>query len=153
MALLVGLRKALKLISIPTIIYFAVLGILMVFRLSYFGYPLPNTYYAKVSPSILINLKVGFEYFLSYLNSGFLSGLVIFSILVFFTKDLYALITSKRPRTGEPVSTSSILKNFALGVICLAGLLLPILPGGDHFKSFRFYQPIYPLLVVYLLVS
>jgi len=152
-AFMVGLRKALKLIAVPTITYITVLVGLTVFRLSYFGYPLPNTYYAKVSPSILFNLKVGFEYFLSYLNSGFLIGLVIFSTLVFFSRDLYALINLLRQRKVLSDEASVTLKNFSLGMICLAGLLLPILPGGDHFKSFRFYQPIYPLLVVYLLVS
>jgi hypothetical protein len=153
MVTMVNIRKGLKLIAIPTITYFAILGALTIFRLSYFGYPLPNTYYAKVSPSILFNLKVGFEYFLSYLNSGFIIGIVIFSTLIFFSKDLYALISLNRQKTGQPDDARVTLKNFSLGMICLTGLLLPILPGGDHFKSFRFYQPIYPLLVVYLLAS
>jgi energy-coupling factor transporter transmembrane protein EcfT len=42
---------------------------LTVFRLSYFGYPLPNTYYAKVSPSLFYNFSRGIPYFIKYFQS------------------------------------------------------------------------------------
>jgi hypothetical protein len=33
-------------------------------------------------------------------------------------------------------------------VSCFIGFLLPVLHGGDHFGGFRFYQLIYPLLIL-----
>jgi len=146
-------RKALWVIGFPVITYCATIVLLTIFRLLYFGYPLPNTYYAKVSPSFLYNLEVGFEYFLSYINSGFLFAVVVFCTIVFFSKDLYKFIHLWRVRTDRHKQVQTILQNFTLGAICVTGLVLPILPGGDHFNSFRFYQPIYPLLIVYFIVS
>ena len=43
---------------------------LTVYRWLYFGYPLPNTFYAKVSPSVGYNFREGTEYLLrSLINS------------------------------------------------------------------------------------
>lgn len=151
--LLSDLRTALKIMVLPLSSYFATLILLTVFRLAYFGYPLPNTYYAKVSPSLGYNLKVGFDYFLAYLNSGFIFALLAFAAIVFFGRDVVRLIDHVRQRSRVPNNTPTILRSFTLGALCITGLLLPILPGGDHFNSFRFYQPVYPLLVLYFLLS
>lgn len=151
LAVLTGIRSTLKLVAIPAITYVGVLGGLTLFRLAYFGYPLPNTYYAKVSPSVLINLKTGFEYFISYINSGFLISIIVFGTIIFFVYDSINFLNSFRSEVKIAQDRTWIMKRFTLGLICMVGLVLPVLPGGDHFKSFRFYQPIYPLLVVYLL--
>ena len=153
MTLMADFRSALKFSLLPTLTYVIVLAGLTMFRTTYFGYPLPNTYYAKVSPSLIHNLRIGLEYFLSYLNSGFLITLLIFFTLIFFSKDIFFLVRDLKEKKYQSPESSSTLKGFSLGLICFIGLLLPILPGGDHFKSFRFYQPIYPLLVVYLLIN
>lgn len=151
--LLSNLRSAVKFMVLPAGTYLATLISLTVFRLAYFGYPFPNTYYAKVSPSLLYNLEVGFDYFLAYINSGFLFALLAFAAIVFFGRDLVRMGSLVRERPALSDGDRSILKSFSLGAICLAGLLVPILPGGDHFNSFRFYQPVYPLLVLYALLS
>ena len=98
------------------------------FRLWYFGYPLPNTFYAKVSPSLLYNLKFGFVYF----NEFFLSALPLLG-------GAFLLAVMRWPWRGAHLSL--------LGWLPIS-LLPPILTGGDHFDGFRFYQPFYPLLCV-----
>jgi len=40
------------------------------------------------------------------------------------------------------------LPYFIISIIALAGMGFPILVGGDHFESHRFYQPVWPLLIL-----
>ena len=54
---------------LPLLGYLLTLSALTLFRLLYFGYPLPNTFYAKVSPSLLYNLKLGGGYLLAFIAS------------------------------------------------------------------------------------
>ena len=56
--------------------------LLTIFRLTYFGYPLPSTYYAKVSPSILHNIQTGYSYALDFLKSNFFVSLGALAILL-----------------------------------------------------------------------
>ncbi len=111
------------------LIYLLSLGALIAFRLAYFGYPVPNTYYAKVSPDFLSNLAAGFSYFTRYFIS---SPAVAIALLL----SGWALFKGGRG-AGKPR-----LILFAL----LPGIGIPVLVGGDHFGAFRFYQPLWPLL-------
>ena len=111
------------------LVYLITLGALIGFRLSYFGYPVPNTYYAKVSPGLLANIFDGMGYLLHYAMSG---GMVLGLLIIL----LRVLV-----RTGKNWSNS-----FWLAVFLLPGLGIPVLVGGDHFGGFRFYQPLWPLL-------
>jgi hypothetical protein len=114
---------------------------LTVFRLLYFGYPLPNTYYAKVSPSLLYNFFQGSKYFIQYFVSN---PIVTVSILA-------AVLT------GVHTALTYVEANFNddgwlfLPVLAGTGLAVPMITGGDHFSSFRFYQGIYPILLLCLL--
>ena len=69
-----GLRTAL----LPAATFGAALLALLLFRLGYFGYPLPNTYYAKVSPDLPTNLWNGGAYLAGYL---FLNPAVLFAAI------------------------------------------------------------------------
>ncbi len=122
------------------------LAILTGFRMAYFGYPLPNTYYAKVSPSLLYNLREGVVYALGYRQSGVI--LIVFTLCFCV---MLASITARgfRSNLGNRGRVSAIemlwLWSFAL---CLP----PVLSGGDHFAYFRFFQPVWPLVCI-LIVS
>ena len=59
-----SLRTSAVLVAVPV----ACVGALTLFRLWYFGYPLPNTFYAKVSPDLLYNLRQGAKYLLGFLR-------------------------------------------------------------------------------------
>lgn len=114
--------------------------ILTLFRLAYFSYPLPNTYYAKVGNNQLEQLRQGSLYFYDFICStnglaGVLALLAIFPVARFiyslFFKDNTKLIA---------------LNKFALcGSIFLLGFLIYIYVGGDHFPLHRQYQGFWPL--------
>ena len=112
---------------LPALVFVSSLSILIAFRVWYFGYPFPNTYYAKVSPDFLANLSDGFGYLSGYVfgSAGVLVGIVFW---------LFAFWRGNGRR------------EFMLAVFLLPGIGIPVLVGGDHFGGFRFYQPIWPLL-------
>ena len=113
----------------PVLVFGLSLLLLIGFRLWYFGYPVPNTYYAKVSPSVFANIRNGLGYLLGFTSSGAAIFLVI------------ALWASQLVRGGKERSAA-----FWLALFLLPGIGIPVLVGGDHFGGFRFYQPLWPLL-------
>jgi hypothetical protein len=100
--------------------------IIVRFRIHYFGYPLPNTYYAKVSPNRVYNLVNGLRY-----AQNFMAGYNPFVTFLVLALLLILAFSWKRA-----VSPRIILLSFIMWM----GILLPILTGDDHFGSFRFYQ-------------
>jgi hypothetical protein len=122
-------------------------------RLSVFGYPLPNTFYAKVSPSLSYNLELGFNYLSGYLASTF-SMILALSMLVFWVG--FTLV-SKIAHNGNSETESNLLDRskteILLSIFILVLGITPILSGGDHFNLFRVYQPYFPLSVLLIVLS
>lgn len=120
------------------VVWIGTLALMTCYRLWYFGYPLPNTYYTKISASLSSTLHDGFEYF-----SGFLAmykGIVLlFSVLLAFWL-IYSFYKKQR--------TPLFFVSFITLVFIFTGLALPVLEGGDHFHAFRFFQPVYPFLII-----
>ena len=128
-------RAALSAAVLPLVVFALTLGALTAFRLWYFGHPLPNTFYAKMSPAFGYSLGQGLRYLASYVGSGLLPFLVLvaagFGVLHLATRDCGLRMVG------------------ALLVLpAAAGLSLPILTGGDHFGAFRFYQNVLPVFVL-----
>jgi hypothetical protein len=141
-----GWRGALKAVRLPLLTYAVTLGVITLFRLLYFGVPLPNTYYAKVSPSLTYNLAEGARYLQAYVHSsGFVQALMLTLALSSWRAIVAVVRAIAMRRRGETATFGAI---HALPVMCVTGLAIPVLVGGDHFGSFRFYQPIFPLLVL-----
>ena len=69
-------REALAVAALPLAAFALTLGGLTAFRLAYFGYPLPNTFYAKMSPALGYSITQGLRYLASYVASGLLPFLV-----------------------------------------------------------------------------
>ncbi|MDF7808105.1 hypothetical protein P4E94_11695 [Pontiellaceae bacterium B12219] len=111
------------------LVYLITLGILIGFRMQVFGYPVPNTYYAKISPGLLANIADGLGYLFKYAVSG---GMVLVLLLLVCRVLL-------KPEGEHRLS-------FGLVLFLLPGLGIPVLVGGDHFGAYRFYQPLWPLL-------
>ncbi len=67
-----GIRPAalLRLAAWPLAAIVLTMAALTLFRLQYFGYPLPNTFYAKVSPSFLYNCRGGLAYLRTFLSEN-----------------------------------------------------------------------------------
>jgi arabinofuranosyltransferase len=123
--------------AMPAVMTYATLAaILTIFRLAYFGYALPNTYYAKVSPSLTYRLGEGAKYLGSYAVSGPVAFLCACAIVV-------SLVHVARMRLRDT-------RTLALGGAALLGLAVPAVFGGDHFDGFRFYQSVYPILLLNL---
>jgi len=129
---------------LPLLGYLLTLAVLTLFRLIYFGYPLPNTFYAKVSPSLLYNLKLGGGYFLTFIVSQLF---IIPALLAVIWSGGLALGRTARRETHEDPSQVVL----AAAVLCALGI--PVITGGDHFNLFRFFQPSWLLLALPLLIA
>jgi hypothetical protein len=145
------IRRAIQAIG-PAVVMFAVsAAAITFFRLTYFGYPLPNTYYAKLSPDFLYNLFQGSK----YLRDGLYSYPVMLAVFaasavilaLFCLRTFGDSARANDPRL--PLLGFGPEVVFATGVIAFAGL--PLVTGGDHFPGFRLLQPAWPLFAVPLL--
>jgi arabinofuranosyltransferase len=141
-------RSSRRLVLSSTVAFLVSVVAVTVFRLSYFGYPFPNTFYAKVSPSLAYNLTKGGEYLLGFaLTSG---PIVVAStfFLLWCAGDLIGrLLRYLRTRApGAPRDGIASWRLTALSAMVL--LVVPVLTGGDRFPAYRFYQPAYPVMVL-----
>ena len=143
------MKRPLRYIFFWGSVFFISLGILTAFRCQHFGYPLPNTFYAKVSPSLAYNLNMGFQYALPFFMSGVFPALFGAAWVGWFTSVICGV---GRPSMGAlrvPGLGASGMLLLWIAVLCF----LPILAGGDHFEYFRFYQPVYPLVCLGLIAA
>ena len=142
-------RQFVGLMCIPLIAAAACLLALTAFRWQYFGYPLPNTYYAKVSPDRLYNIVQGLKYSIGFVVNNPLAGALF---LVAAVAGLSNLIPALRALlSGSKTLSAERLAVFLLSALLLSGLTIVVLMGGDYFSGFRFFQPVWPLLVLLLI--
>lgn len=128
----------------PTLLFLAVFLPYYVWRFCYYGYPLPNTFYAKVGGG-LYQVWRGAEYLWGYLLfRGWPLGVV--AILGAACLALAAAQRRRRP-AGSTTPQHAPLWPFLL---FLAGgyTLYVVGVGGDHFPGFRFFVPILPVLAL-----
>lgn len=98
-----------------------------IFRLLYFGYPLPNTFYAKTGFSIE-QIRTGFDYFIDFLNDYTLYGLIILAPLYLF-------------RFKKKIKSISFLY-----LNLFSFIIYVILIGGDVLTQYRFFVPVIPII-------
>jgi arabinofuranosyltransferase len=103
-------------------------------RYWYFGYPFPNTYYAKTGGS-LVQVKGGIIYLLQTLLYAFGGSASVLPLLLLFV--------SKRPPSAVPA--------FYLAFLTFVSWLIVAANGGDHFLDARFITPTLPF--VFLLIG
>jgi len=127
---------------VPMVVHVLVLGTVVGIRMAYFGHPLPNTYYAKMSPDLLQNLAGGFVYFVDLLrmNPG---------ALIAFLCTLAGLRRLPAWWGRDPQAWGQL----AVSLMLLAGWAIPVLEGGDHFAMHRLYQPLWPLMLLPVLYT
>lgn len=113
------------------------LGGLTLFRLAYFGWPFPNTFYAKVASSPAHNFLEGLEYVGRWITS---------SPIVFVGCAAVLAVCFGRLRAGRDILRKELSAFEALAWAALLVLCLPLATGGDHFRLHRFLQPAYPLI-------
>lgn len=126
----------------PTGTFFVTLIALTSFRLYYFGYPLSNTYYAKVSSDRVANIKEGIAYIAKFLfiyPVYYLSIVAALLLLIYFAKKFLSF-----KRTAQPFETALYVNAIIIGI----SLLVPLVNGGDHFSLFRLFQPVVPFFLL-----
>jgi arabinofuranosyltransferase len=95
---------------------------------SYFGYPFPNTYYAKTGGG-LIQITAGLSYLWTNLAETFIpSGLLGIIFLITLRKDSY------------------FLEKLYLLIVLLSSWLIVAMNGGDYMLKGRFITPTLPIL-------
>ncbi len=110
----------------------AMTGLATAWRLSYFGYPFPNTFYAKTSTDIPAQLEQGARYLLSYFQDP--PNVLFFA---FFCTAGALVLT--RGTAAQRAYLWLALYLVAGGTLIYAAL------GGDHFGSHRFFIYFLPL--------
>jgi hypothetical protein len=136
-----GIKKALARACIPLATYIITLTALITWRMSYFGYPFPNTYYAKVSASTKDNVAGG----LSYLYKFFYGyPQAAFTVAIGIAFAIVLLLKWRQQGKNLRLSPNDKAQALLLTVI-FCTLILPVLTGGDHFIYSRFYQCMLPL--------
>jgi len=114
-------------------------------RRIYFGYPFPNTYYAKVGDECWYNVLSGVRYLLHFLGAyppaAPALGIAAVLALVFHR--------SLR-RSAEGARCLQLLAGIS-GFFLLAAACVYTCLGGDHFRQLRFYLPFWPFVLVTLL--
>ncbi|NJD22994.1 MAG: hypothetical protein FIA82_10070 [Melioribacter sp.] len=119
---------------IPFLIFIVPNFLLLIFRLSYYGYPLPNTFYAKTGFT-LPYLISGLEYIWDFLKTYLLYGTVL----------LFPLIIFKKIKSHN---------SFGLfPIIIILFFIYTISVGGDVLPLFRFLLPILPLIYISFVIS
>lgn len=115
-------------------LFAAVIAALTMFRLMYFGYPLPNTYYAKMGADPAGQVGDGLKYFADFAlaNPAFPIALAMAAVTLAVSRD--------RPRLKSSQTTVLVL----LGV----SAAVPVIEGGDHFGFWRMLQPAWPLVAI-----
>lgn len=98
-----------------------------IWRFWYYGYPLPNTYYAKVEITLALVAR-GFNYVLAFF--GGYGGLLFIALIP-------ALVTAHRNRRFRFILWMAI-----------SYMVIVATEGGDVFPAFRFIIPVSPLLYV-----
>jgi arabinofuranosyltransferase len=136
-------RVALANLRVPLAALILTPTALTLFRLRYFGYPLPNTFYAKVSGSLYHTIGGGLRYFHLFTD---LYGITIYFPLMIAIVWLAYKLAKRRPHTT--------LRTFIglATIFSFVALVTPIVEGGEHFRSFRMYQSVWPLLFMSLIL-
>ncbi|HEY0466753.1 MAG TPA: hypothetical protein VGC79_21250 [Polyangiaceae bacterium] len=134
---------------LPSFAAFVLASVALVgFRLHYFGYPYPNTYYAKSTPHRLYALWRGFGYALKFFAHRPWNAAAVAALMLAVWSSLKSFLK------GELLGSERAL--LVVSGTILFFLAIPMFTGGDPFGEFRFYQPIVLLLIVpvaYLLIK
>lgn len=112
---------------------------MLVWRLAYFGYPLPNTFYAKAGDPLSNRLSEGLSYLADF-------SLANPAVILAIAAGVWTVIVSARHRRLCAASLSML-------VMLLAGCAIPVIEGGDHFGFWRMFQPIVPLIAVQIAIA
>lgn len=143
-----NIKSTLLSLSGPVLIFIFSLVRLLLWRISYFGFPYPNTYYAKVSADRIDNLYSGVVYLIKFFYLSPLSFVVVLCCILFLSRCVKFVI---KGGSILKLAKENFTLFFLISLIFLS-LLIPLITGGDHFNYSRFMQPILPLIMIVLIL-
>jgi arabinofuranosyltransferase len=136
-----GVVFALLFYIVPILIYF-------VWRLSYFGYLLPLTFYAKTGGTFYQWFR-GLRY-IFFFSFHYLAPLVpIIFVFLFIKSDRIRFLDFVKP--GKKKNDNIFLSIQLIFIISFLYTFYIIFVGGDYMAMYRFFVPILPF--IYLLVA
>jgi hypothetical protein len=110
----------------------------LIWRLSYYGSILPNTYFAKAGIPLDSRLLAGITYSMRFFTAYYLHFFVFAIGLILTTGSLL------RARFAQ-----TKYQNLNLASLFVTNwLLIVIFSGGDHFAMYRFFVPILPIITL-----
>jgi len=115
------------------------IGIYFILKYLYFGFFLPNTYYAKVGGFSIQSILNGCLYIFRFFSHYW----IIWFFVIFLLWDYLKAFKNKKFK--EKKFSREIL---FLMIILLSNMTIYTLTGGDHFASYRQIQVCYPLLAI-----
>lgn len=118
----------------PVIIFIAFNFLFMIFRLFYYGYILPNTFYAKTGFSMEYFFS-GIDYIWDFLKTYLLFGLVL----------LLPLFQLRKYKSNKYFGL--------LLLIIIFFMIYTILVGGDVLPLFRFLLPVLPYVYILFITT
>ena len=121
----------LKLFFVESLFFIIPILLFTLFRLIYYSYPFPNTFYAKTGLS-LFYLQRGVKYFLSFINSIEMLSVVIPVLLI---------VPLFHYRIKQGIIELFLFVSFLYSVAI-------IIIGGDVLPMYRFFLPILPFLFI-----
>jgi hypothetical protein len=136
---------------LATLIFFIIpFAIYFLLRFSYFGYFLPNTYYAKTGGGIFQWIR-GLAYILYFCLHFLLPAVPLLTILLWISTEKLktkVVIQEIRLKIKNDIRAYAI---FIFLSVCLFYSVYIIYIGGDYMAMYRFFVPILPL--IYLLIT
>lgn len=139
-----------KRIALLLFVAFVAIAALLLFRLRYFGFPFPNTYYAKIGSDHLFTAMQGFGYLRRFFRGTYVGWGIGIGLVGWAIKDVSKLLSTSKPLLARGIQVPSAQSNplqvrLGLALFTVSGVALRLLEGGDHFTGFRGIQPFVPL--------
>jgi len=116
------------------VIYLIPIGLLILFRLIYYGHPLPNTYYAKTGSSPFY-LKRGLQYFIDFSHYYMIYG----SLFLLLIPNMF-----NKYRGNKTTLLLTIVFTYIVTIMVI---------GGDVLPMHRFFLPILPFIYILIALS
>lgn len=140
-------RTSLRLHIAPIAAFVVSAAVMLAWRLMYFGFPLPNTFYARMEP-LSTRISAGFDYFSDF---GLANPLVPLALVAGVVT---TAITSRRVRVVADEDSRSLFAAQA-GLLALTAVscAVPIIEGGDRFGFWRLLQPVAPLAALQVAIT
>jgi len=141
-----NIKNSIREILYPVISYLLPFSVYFIWRFKYFGYLLPNTYYAKTGGTFYQYLRGGTYvlYFALFFILPFLPLIAIYIWENYKTgSKLFKILTFKMKINSDPGT-------FVFSVLILFFILYIIFVGGDYMAMYRFFVPILPEIYILL---